>query len=181
MPRWNLLFLATLCAPAPAAPQNSAVLKDFNHRIAGYMKIHGVALAEGEGLKPTPSKEEIDRRGRALASHIRAQRREAVPGNIFTADIAREFRRLIALAFQGPNGALIEKSLRDAPTVLPQVLLRVNGGYPDGMPQQSTPPSLLQNLPLLPNDLEYRVLGRNLIIYDVDANLVVDFLAGALP
>jgi len=42
-------------------------------------------------------------------------------------------------------------------------------------------PSMLAGLPELPGELEYRFLGRNLLIIDVLANLVVDVLDDALP
>ena len=42
-------------------------------------------------------------------------------------------------------------------------------------------PSMLAGLPELPGELEYRFLGRDLLIIDVLANLVVDVLHDALP
>ena len=42
-----------------------------------------------------------------------------------------------------------------------------------------SPPVLL--LPTLPADLEYRLVGRNLALIDVRANIVVDVLRGAVP
>jgi len=46
---------------------------------------------------------------------------------------------------------------------------------------QSTPPTLLLNLPELPKGLEYRILGRELVLRDTDANIVVDYIPNALP
>jgi hypothetical protein len=40
---------------------------------------------------------------------------------------------------------------------------------------------LLATLPALPEDLEYRLVGRNLALVDVRANIVVDVLRGAVP
>lgn len=54
--------------------------------------------------------------------------------------------------------------------------LRVNESYPANIPLQSTPPSLLLNLPMLPQEVEYRIEGRGLILLDVRANLVVDLI-----
>ena len=58
--------------------------------------------------------------------------------------------------------------------------LQVNDAYPPATPLQSTPPSLLLNLPPLPPDLEYRVVGHALILRDIDANLIVDFIPNAI-
>jgi hypothetical protein len=38
------------------------------------------------------------------------------------------------------------------------------------------PPSLLLNLPELPKELEYRFVGRELVLRDSAANLIVDVL-----
>ena len=54
--------------------------------------------------------------------------------------------------------------------------LQVNANYPDGLPLQSMPPSLLLNLPRLPKELEYRFVGRELILRDTQANLIVDVI-----
>jgi hypothetical protein len=40
---------------------------------------------------------------------------------------------------------------------------------------------MLAGLPELPGELEYRFLGRDLLLVDVLANLVVDVLHDALP
>ena len=59
--------------------------------------------------------------------------------------------------------------------------LKVNEVYPDGVPHTSVPPTLLQKLPKLPDELEYCVLGRDLILLDVRASLVVDLLREIVP
>jgi hypothetical protein len=40
---------------------------------------------------------------------------------------------------------------------------------------------LLENLPSLPKELEYRVIGHNLVLRDARANLIVDFIERAIP
>jgi len=59
--------------------------------------------------------------------------------------------------------------------------LQVNQSYPERVALQSTPPTLLLNLPELPNGLEYRILGRELVLRDSDANIIVDYVPNALP
>jgi hypothetical protein len=51
----------------------------------------------------------------------------------------------------------------------------VNGAYPKDMALQSTPSTLLQNFPSLPKEIEYRVVGRKLVLRDIEANLIVDY------
>ena len=43
------------------------------------------------------------------------------------------------------------------------------------------PPSILLNLPALPHELDYRIVGRTLVLRDVGANLMVDYIPGAIP
>ena len=53
--------------------------------------------------------------------------------------------------------------------------------YPTTLPLETVPGKLLRVLPQLPEVLEYRILGRHLILRDVKANLVVDFVRDAVP
>ena len=46
---------------------------------------------------------------------------------------------------------------------------------------QTTPPTLLLNLPKLSEKLDYRIVGNNLVLRDVEANLIVYFLPQAIP
>jgi hypothetical protein len=70
------------------------------------------------------------------------------------------------------------KSLEHAEPVEGQI--KVNASYPP-VPLQSMPPSLLANLPRLPAGLDYRIVGRSLVLRDVQANLILDFIPKALP
>jgi len=46
---------------------------------------------------------------------------------------------------------------------------------------QSMPPNLLLNLPGLPDGLEYRLLDRELVLRDREANIIVDYVPNAFP
>jgi hypothetical protein len=162
------------------ASQDSPILKDFQKRVADYVKLHKIARSEVHGLKPTTSAEEIEHHEHRLAKRLRESGREAVQGNIFTTGIAAEFRRLIGVTMRGPEADRIRESLRRAAPVHLSAI-RVNQTYPAGVPLQSTPPSLLLNLPPLPPELEYRLVGRALILRDIEANLIVDFIPDAVP
>ena len=100
-------------------------------------------------------------------------------GDIFTPEISAEFRRLIGITRQGPEAQRIHESLKHAEPLRPRPL-RVNAAYPAKVPLQSTPPSLLLNLPKLPPELEYRVVGHDLILRDIEANLIVDFIVNVV-
>ena len=182
---WSRLALMVLVAPAAAAIQekvnsDSELLADFGKRVADYLKVHRVAAAQVPGLKTTNSPEAIEHREHELAEKIRDARRGVQQGNIFTQPITAEFRRLLKITLSGADGAHIRESLQHAEPVGPRAL-RVNGAYPAGVPLQSTPPSLLLNLPPLPQELEYRIVAHDLILRDTEANLIVDLIPGVIP
>jgi hypothetical protein len=39
----------------------------------------------------------------------------------------------------------------------------------------------LMNLPLLPKALEYRIVDHDLLLLDAETNMIVDFIAAAIP
>ena len=43
------------------------------------------------------------------------------------------------------------------------------------------PPSLLAALPPLPKSLEYRIIGQYLVLRDVEAALIIDFIPAVIP
>jgi len=156
-----------------------SVIQEFQARVADYMKLRGRLKPESKPLRPTDSSEKIADREQKLAKRIREARRDAVQGAIFTPAIAAEFRRLIGITMGGSDAAAIRASLRRAePVQLNQ--LSVNRPYPHAVPRQSTPPSLLLNLPPLPKELQYLVVGNALVLLDTGANLIVDFIPGAI-
>ncbi len=181
------LWIALFCCILQAAAQSqnkvnpeSLTLNDFSRRIGDYVKLHKSVRSEIHGLKPTDSPEAIASYQGQLARRIREERQGVAQGNIFTPRIATEFHRLIGIAMRGSEGARIRDSLRHAAPA-PPMSIRINDAYPTNAPLQSTPPSLLLNLPPLPPEVEYRLVGADLVLRDIDANLIVDILSNALP
>jgi len=43
------------------------------------------------------------------------------------------------------------------------------------------PPPVLLKMPQLPKELEYRFVGKNLVLLDSVANILVDFIPQAVP
>lgn len=114
-------------------------------------------------------------RQRALGAAIQAARSGAQPGQIFSRAAVDDFHRIIA-------GDLTRRSAGDQTGIMAEVppgLARVNERYPTLSPLATFPPLLLAALPRLPEDLEYRFLGRYLIIRDAKTNLIVDYLDAA--
>jgi hypothetical protein len=51
----------------------------------------------------------------------------------------------------------------------------VNEPYPEGATHE-VPATLLQRFPGLPEDVEYRILDHDLVLWDIHADLVIDFV-----
>jgi hypothetical protein len=162
-------------------PVNKDILQiqDFEKRIDGYMQLRKTAVGKLPRLTTTGSPAAILQHEKELAQRIREARMDAKQGDIFTPEIIVEFRRLIGLAMQGKGADRIKRSLKHAEPVAIQ--LHVNDTYPSGIPLQSTPPTLILNLPKIPKELDYRVVSHALVLRDVEANLVVDFIPGVIP
>jgi hypothetical protein len=159
--------------------RDASVVGEFQRRISGYVRLHKEVAAQLPPLKPLDSSAQINTYESELADRIRAARPTAKQGDIFSSTIAAEFRRLIGLSMQGAEGVRIRASLqRGAPTNIP---IAVNRSYPLTASRETTPPSLLLNLPRLPSELEYRVVGNELVLLDATADVIVDFIPNAIP
>ena len=159
----------------PPVNRNSAIAADFQKRVADYMKLRQKAQTGLSAPKNTESSTKISEYQHEFADKIRALRADAKPGDIFTPEITGLFQSLVHSALNSPDGEQIRKSYERAEP-LHGLRLDVNQSYPDGVPLQSMPPSLLLNLPQLPKELEYRFVGHELILRDTAPNLVVDVM-----
>ena len=174
----SLLFLvATAAAQQPANP-DAKLVAEFESRVADYVKLHK-QIKSKLPLKPTDAAARITAHQEDFSAQLIAARSGAKQGDLFTPPIAAEIRRLISIAMQGNGARRVHQSLKRAEPV--HLQLRVNDAYPKNVPLQSMPPTLLANLPRLPADLEYRVVGNDLVLRDVDANIVLDFIPRAIP
>ncbi len=178
-----LLSVLSVVIVIPVWPQkadrDSLLVQDFENRVKDYVKLQKQVEAALPALKPTPSPEKIAHHEHELAEGIRRARHVPAQGSIFTPEVAAEFRRLIGITMEGQEAVHIRQSLQHAEPVK----LRVRAGepYPSSVPLQSTPPSLLVNLPMLPPEVDYRVVDHDLVLRDAKANLIVDFVPQAIP
>jgi hypothetical protein len=173
---------------------DALVLADFQKRIDSYMAIHKEAAKDAPALKQTNNPAEIKTAQDALGARIRAARATAKAGDIMTLEIQNKFRRLMypvvtAPAPQGTAGRAVKADVKEELKENSEerkeeggkpVPLKVNAIYPNDTPLPTTPPQVLMNLPKLPEQLEYRIVGKNLIIRDVEANIIVDFVQNAI-
>ena len=171
-----LIVMGVGRAQVQSASGESPAFSEFKQHVKDY-----VALQKGlPRLRPTRQRKEIVARRSALAQKIRETRPNAKVGDIFTPEIAKEFQRVIQSVFQGPNAANVRKTIRQGEP-LPGWKLSVNGEYPEHLPLTTIPPTLLVRLPQLPAEVAYGLIGHDFILQDVEARVVIDFIAGALP
>ena len=179
--RAAVMFCATSVAIAQTGggkgPSDAQTALDLQARVNTYLdlrkKIAGGAPKQGDSPTAIASAQS------ELATKIRVARAGVKQGDIFTPRIADYVRRQLAKTLAGPHGHDIRASLQRAEPV--NIQLQINQSYPGNVPLQSTPASLLLNLPELPKGLEYRLLGSELVLRDAGANIVVDYIPNALP
>ena len=189
--RFALLVVLSLAAAGTLAGQgavpnkeqtdDAAALKRFTVRVDQYVKFRNTIEKQLPALK---NKEELPEmiaaHQQALARKIREGRPNAKTGDIFTREVREAFRHVISGVFQDTQTAVahtIFQQQKEAQTVP----LKVNGIYPDAVAETTFPSMLLQKLPTLPDELAYRIRGRDLVLVDKKANLVVDLFHEALP
>ena len=159
---------------------DAAVLGDFKSRVDKYVDLHEDA-AKGDGkLTETKESAEISSAQDTLAARIVAARSNAKQGDIFTPEIRNRFRRLLAPELKGEDGRDARAVMKDDAPAPGSIPFKVNAKYPEGQPRPTVPSNVLRNLPTLPKPLEYRVIGRHLLLLDTDAGLIVDYIPNAI-
>lgn len=155
-----------------------AAVKGFTDRVNAYVamkkKLENDLPDTKPGDRATGQAEKVQN---TLATQIMAARKDARPGDIF-GDAAPYFKRIIEHDTK-------TRGIRDAYAAMQEVPPKspptVNTLYPEKAALATVPPLILVNLPRLPDGLEYRFMGRDLILRDRDANVIVDFVPGAVP
>lgn len=163
---------------AQRAEEEREALRHFQEDVAKYAALHAKQLARlRSGVESVATQ-------KTFARAIAAKRAKAKQGDIFQPEAQPVFRRLIAEQLEGPDAlaarkAILEGNPGEDPAV--PVVVRVNGEYPLGASRSTVPPSVLVTLPPLPACLHYRFVGRDLVLIDALAGLIVDVLPAAAP
>ena len=153
----------------------------FLERAKAYADLRD-SLAKGDARQTrTGHPEKLDERQKLLAARIEAARPHAKMGDLFTAETRPIFRKLLSPQLKGSEGVENRASINDEADETGAIRIKVNAPYPEGEPLASVPPDILRALPVLPKDLEYRFVRKNLILYDARSNLIVDVMPNAIP
>ncbi|HEV2618269.1 MAG TPA: hypothetical protein VGU63_16845 [Candidatus Acidoferrales bacterium] len=177
---WSSVLLGQGSTANTAQPQNNPGFTEFLNRVNDYVRLHNSLDSTLPKLKSTDRPEVITAHERALAIKIGEARPNARRGNIFTKKARVAFHHAIRSTFEGPHGEAARTTIRQGEP-LKEIHLRPNEIYPEGVPFTTVPPALLLKLPKLPEAVAYRIVGRDLVLLDVKANVVVDLMHEAIP
>ena len=190
LPARGIVLLALLgagfAAPATATAQPDTAARHYEQftayfaaRVDAYVALHRrlERLVAPETIFSDPRQDYAARE--ALADMLRAARPGAGEGDIFCPDVADVFRVRIAHTLRAIHARpvdLLRGEGDDEEVYTPPV---VNERF-DWLSGAVMWPSLLRALPELPEELEYRLVGADLILLDVHTGVVVDILRDAL-
>ncbi|MGH9795444.1 MAG: hypothetical protein ACRD5G_11785 [Candidatus Acidiferrales bacterium] len=184
----QILFMLLLASPAasqklPDAKQGAT--EEFQGRVNAYLDLRKQVQEADPRIKDKATPEEIAKHRASMGAAIAKARSGAKQGDIFSPPIAAHIRAVVRDHLRGRAGAgAREKAKEGNPTVegSPEpVILKVNALYPDSAPVSSVPPLLLRKLPALPEELQYRFVGRHLILLDATASIIVDYMRNVMP
>jgi hypothetical protein len=175
----GVIAVATLAAAPRAGAQYAvfdadAALQVFHERVETYATLH-------RRLAPTPSAmtstDPLSRllTGQYLASAVRSVRRYAQQGEIFSPEIATLFRWMLADSIGELDGERFLTALNGEVPVPLGLHPTVNETY-TMLPLYRIPPDVRLGLPKLPAELDYRLAGHDLVLWDIYAGIVVDFV-----
>jgi len=177
----TVLQTGTVNLPFPRAANQPAVAEEFETRVRAYVALH----RRLEGAVPTitvsDNYAEVSAAIDALAAKISAARQAARRGDVFTPVVECWFREMIDRSLRGCDTNAVHAAINEENPPNIVFALQINGRWPERASLGPMPPQLLADLPQLPDDLQYRFLDRDLVLWDSHANLVVDFIRRALP
>ncbi len=158
---------------------DAATIADFTKRVNDYAAFEKKLDATIKEPSSDSRPEEFLDHQRALAKLIQKSRIGAKPGDLCPKPMRAVVRRLIASVFHAAGGVEVKKSILDENPG--NMVLTINSEYPDNAPFATVPPQILQGLPKLPDVLEYRFIGKRLLLIDSHARVVVDIVEHVFP
>jgi hypothetical protein len=174
---------------------DAKVLAKFQHEIEEYRELHQELVHRIPNVGLNASAPEMAAHRDKMTRGIQAERKNAKQGEIMKPSVEAAFRRIIARELASPERAQVVKEIKQGnPTAenVPNqadptlehseaVVVAVNATYNDNAPFSSMPPTLLLKLPPLPQEVRYQFVGRDLILRDAEANVILDFIKDAVP
>ena len=184
----NSISALTFCALLLAGPSGRAAgfapgegtLQQFQEAVEVYAQLHRRLEQDVPPLTAGSTAVAIIASSDALAASLRVARITSHEGDIFSPTEADAFRVLIARALYTHHYSaeeMIAAGREEAPPDAPPLVVNTRFPWARGAAMW---PCVLLALPSLPEELQYRFVGRDLVLVDVHANLVVDILRDAV-
>jgi hypothetical protein len=133
----------------------------------------------GKAAADAGAEQSVRTRQNSLADALRTKLRPtAKAGDLVTPDMAAAIRRDLQRVLNSPQRDLIMDELSEqngTPANAPTPTVNQQLDAP------RVPPRLMAILPTLPKQLEWDFVGRILVVRDIDAAVVVDYVPDALP
>lgn len=145
-----------------------SVMADFSLRVQSYFELRSRLEMGLPPLRVTDDPSELRFRELALAERVRGARLGAAEGEFFTPTVSLEFKRVLLIQM---NVDTWDSLMDDNPGEFHHA---INGTYPKKKPLSTVPPNILAALPSLPDGIQYRFLGRHLVLHDTRANVILD-------
>lgn len=162
-----------------AAGSDATALAQFDTAIKDYMALRQRLRNEINGPVADSTATQLNQASDRLAAGIQRARAGAKAGNMFRVPITGVVKRRVNEVIQRDNLGPVLNNIDDEEVTVktPTVHLR----FPAASQMATMPPSLLAALPPLPKELEYRIVGTYLVLRDVDAALILDYIPAAVP
>jgi hypothetical protein len=191
LPSAAIAIVLTVAQPRPGIAQTSSLtidertpvfrveiwadtVADFTNRVSAYSELRSRLESRLPAVTVTDDVGQLRRGRRSLGQAIRDARPGAVQGEFFTATTSAQFQLVLAGIMDAKMWAVI---MDENPGTFGH---DIDGTYPDGKTFSTVPGLVLAQLPELPNDIQFRFVGRDLILYDVRANTIIDRMPDAI-
>jgi hypothetical protein len=155
-----------------------AALWQFQERVESYASMRQRLSPPSAAVTSTDSISRLLTRN-YLAAAIRGARRYARQGEIFTPEVATLFRWKLADSIGESDGETFLTGLNGGEPMPRGMHPDVNEPY-TVTPLYRIPPEVRLGLPPIPPELDYRIAARDLVLWDIYAGVVVDFVPDAL-
>jgi hypothetical protein len=180
-----MLGIVLLAVCMPALPVDDPALKELQARTSDYIALRKKATQNLPPLKSKAEPEQIEKHKQACSQAILAARANAKKGDILTPGIEAYLNEIVRSEMKSTAGGPAKKTAKqgnpavETPAVA--VPVKVNAIYPEDAAASSIPSTLLLRLPKLPKELDFRFVGRTLVLRDVEAGLIIDYIPNAMP
>jgi hypothetical protein len=172
-----IIVVIALTCPLGAQSIPSSDLTTFQTRVDEYVQMHRRLAGPLPAVAVTSNMDDVLGRMDALRAGLQVARKGDRQGQFFTPAVIRALGERIAAVMSADD---IRSAMEDIDEHMPPDMppLRVNEPLPEDAPFGMVPPPVLRELPTLPGELRYMVLSKALIIWDQQADLVVDIAPG---